>query len=293
MKRKVLFIVLALLLCATLVLAQEPIYDHFVYLPVVIGGSGVRPTPAPPTVTPTVRPTLPPPTVTPVPTKTPIPTEAPTVTPTATPSGTVVLPTLTPTPMQAAWADNGYAYEYSARLYVLGEVHNEFSTAISWPEVPITLYDEGQPVYLNDEWIARTVGSGDSVCFKHIVWSPPEEWDSFEFGTVTHWGGTFAKRPLNLSLSNLQGTYSPWSGDYVITGNVTNNESEIVENVRLVATLKNAEGQVVGCDEYNSPSSPNLYPGQTSPFTIMVYGWYRDYSDVTSFRVQTYGTLDD
>lgn len=35
MKRKVLFIVLALLLCAAVVVAQEPIYDYFVYLPAI------------------------------------------------------------------------------------------------------------------------------------------------------------------------------------------------------------------------------------------------------------------
>lgn len=52
MKHRTLFVVLALLLCAGLVYAQE--YDHFVYLPVVIGGSGGTPTPIP-------RPTIPPP----------------------------------------------------------------------------------------------------------------------------------------------------------------------------------------------------------------------------------------
>ena len=53
MKRKVLFIVLALLLCATLVSAQTIIFDHFVFLPVVIG-------PSAPTLTPTPVPTYPP-----------------------------------------------------------------------------------------------------------------------------------------------------------------------------------------------------------------------------------------
>ena len=39
MKRKVLFVVLVLLLYAAGVVAQEPVYDHFVYLPLVVGPS--------------------------------------------------------------------------------------------------------------------------------------------------------------------------------------------------------------------------------------------------------------
>lgn len=53
--KKLLLVVLALLLCATLVIAQEPIYDYFVYLPMVTGGVGtttptMTPTPTPGTV---------------------------------------------------------------------------------------------------------------------------------------------------------------------------------------------------------------------------------------------------
>lgn len=80
--KKLLFVVLALLLCAGLVVAQEPIYDHFVYLPMVAGGSGtVVPTETPEpteTATPTTEPTL-------TPTETLIPSETPTMTPTPTP----------------------------------------------------------------------------------------------------------------------------------------------------------------------------------------------------------------
>ena len=56
-------LVLLLLLCAVVVIAQEPIYDYFVYLPAVAHSKSaptptVRPTLAPPTYTPTPRPTL-------------------------------------------------------------------------------------------------------------------------------------------------------------------------------------------------------------------------------------------
>lgn len=81
MKRKVLLTILALLLCAVVVVAEEPIYDYFVYLPVVVGGRGG-------TATPTLTPT-----------PTPVPTDTPTPTPTVTPTpGTVILPTPTPAP---------------------------------------------------------------------------------------------------------------------------------------------------------------------------------------------------
>ena len=45
--KKLLFVVLVLLFCVTLVMAQEPIYDHFTYLPLVVGGSTPTPRPTP------------------------------------------------------------------------------------------------------------------------------------------------------------------------------------------------------------------------------------------------------
>lgn len=59
--KKLLFVVLALLACAVVVIAQEPVYKHFVYLPLVVGENATptsRPTLASPTLTPTPRPTL-------------------------------------------------------------------------------------------------------------------------------------------------------------------------------------------------------------------------------------------
>lgn len=50
--RKLLFVVLLLLACATLVVAQEPIYDYFVYLPIASGGAATpTPTPSPVSMT--------------------------------------------------------------------------------------------------------------------------------------------------------------------------------------------------------------------------------------------------
>jgi len=83
MKYNVLFVILALLLCATAVAAQKPTYGHFVYLPMVVGSSNT-----------TLRPTLVAPTATYTEIFVPIPT--PSMTPTPTP-GTAILPTSTPT----------------------------------------------------------------------------------------------------------------------------------------------------------------------------------------------------
>ena len=61
--KKSLFVVLALLLCATLVSAQTIDFDYSVHLPVVIGPSAPTLTPTTPTPTPTYPPH--PPTCTP------------------------------------------------------------------------------------------------------------------------------------------------------------------------------------------------------------------------------------
>jgi len=45
--KKSLFVILVLLLCTTFAIAQEPIYDYFTYLPLVVGGSTPTPTATP------------------------------------------------------------------------------------------------------------------------------------------------------------------------------------------------------------------------------------------------------
>lgn len=58
MKYRKLFVILALLLCAAVAVAQEPICDHFVYLPVVVAPSTPTSTPTPRLVVTVTTPTM-------------------------------------------------------------------------------------------------------------------------------------------------------------------------------------------------------------------------------------------
>jgi hypothetical protein len=61
-------------------------------------------------------------------------------------------------------------------------------------------------------------------------------------------------------------------------------------NVTVSATVYNASGVPVGC-EYDAVDQTSLNPGQTTSFTVNYYSFYRDYADVTSYRLRVAGEL--
>jgi len=69
---------------------------------------------------------------------------------------------------------------------------------------------------------------------------------------------------------------------------VWNNGNLAAKNVAVSGTLYNRSGQPVGC-KHAYVSSVNLNPGQSSSFSIDYLGYYRDYNDVTSYRLRVAG----
>jgi hypothetical protein len=55
-----------------------------------------------------------------------------------------------------------------------------------------------------------------------------------------------------------------------IVGEVINESSEILDTVKVVATLYNANNQVVGTDSAYLEINNNFYPGEKSPFKITI-----------------------
>jgi len=278
--KKLLFVVLVLLFCATLVTAQEPIYDHFVYLPAVVGGSGGTATPTP-TVTATIEPTatitvFPPPTGTP-----------PWWTATPTP-GTIVLPTVTPRPILRFIT--GEAYEYGTSLYVLGDIHADYAgvNPFEWfASVPLILYDDqGSPIYVTEvHWSGKLLPGGHG-CFSVRIWDAPEGWASYDLGDASTPGWDTGPLP-NLELSGVQGVYIPMEG-FVVSGTVTNNELRTVSLVRYDVALRDVDGRVVGCLRHRELSSPGLVPGMSLPFSCRFGSSVRDYSDVVTYTVRMF-----
>jgi hypothetical protein len=55
-----------------------------------------------------------------------------------------------------------------------------------------------------------------------------------------------------------------------IVGEVVNESPDILRSVKVVATLYNANNEVVGTDYAYLEISNNFYPGERSPFKIMI-----------------------
>ena len=91
-----------------------------------------------------------------------------------------------------------------------------------------------------------------------------------------------------MTVYNDNGTYNPDDGSYRILGFVRNDNDVRVRYVRPIATLYNASGTVVECS-YTYVNSTHLDPGQSSSFELTFSGWYRDYADVASYRIQVDG----
>jgi hypothetical protein len=201
-------------------------------------------------------------------------------TPTITPS-----PTSIPLDVQILPNDSYYIDSYGS-LNVLGEVLNNSNADLSFVKITVNFYNaSGQPL---DSYYAYTylddLPAWESTCFQVSV-PVPSGWAYYQFEAPTYY--TDGRPFPNLTVLNDSGSYNSTYGWYDITGDVRNNESVTIYSVSPVGTLYDNLGNVVGCD-FILVDSTDLTPGAISPFDITFFG--RDYSDVTSYKLQVDGT---
>ncbi|MBN2390064.1 MAG: PKD domain-containing protein, partial [Anaerolineae bacterium] len=230
---------------------------------------------------------LPPtPTLTPTLTRTPTgtPTRTPTVTPTPTRTPT---PTPTPPPQNVYILPNYSHYTSDSTLYIVGEVQNNTSSYAYLVKVPVNLFNSsGQLVDTDYTYTTSDLPAGKKSCFRLSIYNPPADWSYFRFESPTYY--TSANEPWpNLTLYNHYGTLLP-DNSYKILGFVRNDDNSRLEGIGIEGALYNASGIVVGCS-LTWPSNGNLDPGQTSSFELNYSYYYRNYSDVSSYRLQADG----
>jgi C1A family cysteine protease len=215
---------------------------------------------------------------------TPTPTTTSMVTPTSTPTAT---PTSTP-PTTGVYVRPNHSFyiDIFGYLNIVGEVEN--NTAHHLWSVGITanvfnssgkLLDNGfNYIYLDN------LPTGDKTCFC-ISLEEPTNWSYYEFEPPSYW--TDGEPLPNLTVLNDSGYYDPFWGGYEIIGQVRNDHGARVEDIFLVGTLYNASNIVMDCD-FTYIDAIYLDPGQASPFE-MTFFW-RDYANVTSYRLQVDGS---
>jgi hypothetical protein len=201
----------------------------------------------------------------------------PTITPTPTliPGGAVVLP-------------NHFSFTTSAGvLHVVGEVQNNTSYILQKVLVTANFYNSSNQwldthselIFLND------LPPNTKTCF-NLSLDVPEGWSYYQFDPVTY--QTNGEPLPDLTLVSVTGAYNSQLDYYRVSGSVRNDEDVTVYDVRLVGTLYNLTGRVLGC-KFTSVSGSFLDSGDSKSFEILYTE--RDYVDVATYRVQADGDI--
>lgn len=210
-------------------------------------------------------------------------TRTATATRTRTPSAT---PTLSPPEVQILPNSMGYV-DIFGWIHVLGEVYNGTSTNLWFIMVAVDFYDSNGALlgsafaYVNLESLAP----GQRTCFD-VVHEEMAGVTGYSFQPLTYY--TDASGPPALAVTDSSGSYDGEWGTYGITGHVRNDHGVQVAYVSVIGTLYDSVSTVVGCDLVYADND-TLAPGESSAFSLSFLG--RDYSDVTSYRLQADGTV--
>jgi len=264
-----------------------------------------------PTSTPTPTPTSTS-TTTSTPTRTSTPTSTPTSTSTATPTSTSTS-TLSPTPTKTSTPTTrpptsrsfflpvanfstyriyispvSFNYVSNNILYLIGEVLNNTSDSLTSVKVVVNFYDAGGHLLVTQYtymW-PLDLPAWNRGCFSFAM-NVPLYLSYYRFDAPTY---KISATSSGLTIFGDSGSYKLATGDYDITGQVRNDGTLLSRSVGVSGTLFNVSSAPVGC-VHAYVNSNDLYPGQTSAFAIKYWGFYRDYHDVSFFKLRVAGDL--
>jgi hypothetical protein len=166
-------------------------------------------------------------------------------------------------------------------MFIIGEVLNNTSDSLTWVKVTVNFYKAGGNLASTGDTYMRPIdlpawGKG---CFS-ISMDVPLNWSYYQFtAPIYNKSGTSS----SLTIFNDSGLYNSVNRDYDIVGQVRNDGNQRSSKGGVSGTLYNASGVPLGC---NHVSSTDLDPGQISSFAINFLSYYRDYKDVSYYRLR-------
>jgi LysM repeat protein len=183
--------------------------------------------------------------------------------------GSANQPTPTPTPLPFQVANAGFYETPVGSLWCLGEVINNTGADIEQVQVAVSLYDaEGEVVATGSTFTEFDIIPNESkMPFALLFTEPPSGFSHHQVVAlsgvaVAHWGRNY----MDLTIESDRGEVSGERA-YVVTGQVRNTGQHDAEQVRMVVTAYDAEGQVVGIRR-GSPETQTLGIGESSPFRV-------------------------
>jgi len=229
-------------------------------------------------------------TSTPTSTSTSTPTPTRTSTPTTRPptSRSFFLPVVNFSTYGINISPVSFNYVSNDILYIIGEVLNNTSDSLTSVKIVVNFFDAGghllvsQYVYM---W-PLDLPAWNRGCFSFSM-GVPLNWSYYRFEVPTY---KISATSSGLTIVGDNGSYKPATGDYDITGQVRNDGTQLSRSVGVNGTLYNVSNVPVGC-VHSYVNSNDLYPGQTSAFAIKYWGFYRDYHDVSYYKLRVAGDL--
>ena len=196
-------------------------------------------------------------------------------------------PTPTPTPLPFQIANVGFYETPVGGLWCLGEVINSTGASMEQVQVAVSLYDAEGEMVAHDSTFTEfdIIPNEGKMPFALLFTEPPLNFSQHQVValsgvTVAHWGRNY----MDLSIESDHGEASGERA-YIVTGQVRNTGQHDAEQVRMVVTAYDAEGQVVGIRR-GSPEAQTLGVGESSPFEVSLSSLG---SQVVTYTVQVQG----
>jgi LysM repeat protein len=178
-------------------------------------------------------------------------------------------PTPTPTPLPFQIANVGFYETPVGSLWCLGEVVNNTGAGIEQVQIAVSLYDaEGETVATGSTFTEFDIIPNEGkMPFALLFTEPPSGFSHHQVAalsgvTVVHWGRYY----MDLTIESDRGEASGERA-YVVTGQVRNTGQYEAEQIRIVVTVYDAEGRVVGIRR-GSPETQTLAVDESSPFRV-------------------------
>ena len=217
-------------------------------------------------------------------------TVLPSYTPRFTPSQTYTpLPTNTPRPTatiskSGILLSNISTFNSDGDLVILGEAKNTGNVPLKNAEVIATLYDNNGNVLDTDTssvwvplefsfWFDGILYPSEQAPFR-ILFESPGSWSkyktSIEYEVAK--ASDYSDHYRDLLVINDTGReFDGFLGNYKVSGEIKNTGYQTCGPVRIVISLYNNEGKIVGFDYLGMTEDEEITPGEIAPFSVEVY----------------------
>lgn len=177
-------------------------------------------------------------------------------------------------------------YDGYFRRHILGEIENTSTSPVTSIELLATFFDTSNTFIAegrNNPYL-NTLSGKDYTCFDLYI-EEPEDFGTYNVRVSQQTkGGSVTS---NLSVSDASGNYNNTEGWLEITGRITNNGNQVMDEIKLVITLLGSNQELLDCD-YDYAIQPTLYPGGSSSFKVILQKRNAEVyiQQVGSFRIQ-------